>query len=139
MERLTSRNPLTESEAMNLSLTDLYMRLKAYEDAEEQGRLVVLPEKTPDIDFLRIFDLVLADSEGRALILPCKVGDTVWGVVFDTRECPNCIGAGGCVGCSSANPIDVYRTEFTLDMYKKIGKTLFLTREEAEKALEGMG
>lgn len=32
MKRLTSKNPLTEKEALNLSLTDLYMRLKAYED-----------------------------------------------------------------------------------------------------------
>ena len=40
MKRLTSGKPLTESQAMNLSLTDLYMRLKSYEDAEEQGRLV---------------------------------------------------------------------------------------------------
>lgn len=32
MKRLTKCTPLTENEAMALSLTDLYMRLKAYED-----------------------------------------------------------------------------------------------------------
>lgn len=32
MKRLTKCSPLTENEAMALSLTDLYMRLKAYED-----------------------------------------------------------------------------------------------------------
>lgn len=32
MNRLTKSRLLTEYEAMNLSLTDLYMRLKAYED-----------------------------------------------------------------------------------------------------------
>lgn len=64
MERLTSRNPLTESEAMNLSLTDIYMRLKVYEDAEEQGRLVVLP---------------------------CKVGDTVFTIEENYFDCENCM------------------------------------------------
>ena len=48
MARLTSRNPLTERGAMNLSLTDLYMRLKSYEDLEEEGRLLVLPCKVGD-------------------------------------------------------------------------------------------
>lgn len=43
VKRLTSRNPLTEREALNLSLTDLYFQLKVYEDAEEQGLLVHLP------------------------------------------------------------------------------------------------
>lgn len=33
MNRLTKSTQLTENEAMNLSLTDLYMRLQAYEDA----------------------------------------------------------------------------------------------------------
>lgn len=55
MNRLTKSRPLTEWEAMNLSLTDLYMRLKAYEDtglepeevefyakAEKEGRLAVM-------------------------------------------------------------------------------------------------
>ena len=47
MKRLTSKNPLTEKEALNLSLTDLYMRLKAYEDTglePEEVRPVVYGE-----------------------------------------------------------------------------------------------
>lgn len=32
MNRLTKSSQLTENEAMNLSLTNLYMRLQAYED-----------------------------------------------------------------------------------------------------------
>ncbi len=65
-------------------------RLAAYEDAEEQGRLVVLP---------------------------CKVGDLVWSADFD--------GA--------------YTFKFEIRHLPRIGKDIFLTREEAEKALEGMG
>lgn len=43
-KRLTSKLPLTESDAMNLSLTDLYIRLKAYEDAEEKGAVEMKKE-----------------------------------------------------------------------------------------------
>lgn len=85
----------------------------------------------------KIADWLQAESEGRLVVLPCKVGDTVWGVIFDTRDCPNCVGVDGCFGCSSANPIDVYRTPFALSMYNKIGKTVFLTREEAEATMKG--
>lgn len=45
MKRLTSNTPLTEVEAMNLSLTNLYARLKEYEDTglePEEVRPVVL-------------------------------------------------------------------------------------------------
>lgn len=86
-------------------------KLSEYEDLEEQGRLVVLP---------------------------CKVGDTVWGVIFDTRDCPHCVGLSGCFGCSKANPVDVYRTDFKLHMVEEIGKTVFLTRAEAEDAMKGV-
>lgn len=119
MKRLTSKNPLTESQVMNLSLTDLYMRLKAYEDAEEQGRLIVLP---------------------------CKVGDKVY------RLWP-CGKNGKSVSELIVNHIDIdflpeiefaCRKEKTTGNYwffkaTDIGKSYFLTREEAEKALEGMG
>lgn len=115
MGRLTSMNPLTESEAMNLSLTDLYMRLKAYEDAEEQGRLVVLP---------------------------CKVGDMVYEIVPKCKpgwnECPY-DGGYGIERCEDRK-CAAYIQEGTFgfeDLYN-IGKTVFLTREKAEKALEEM-
>lgn len=106
MERLTSGKPLTESQVMNSSLTDLYMRLKSYEDAEEQGRLIVLP---------------------------CKVGDTVWQYDFYGNLYPSNVRwfvidkRRGWV--ASTKGVDFDETA--------VGKTVFLTREEAEKALEG--
>ena len=114
MKRLTTHDPdrqLFVCSANYKSWNEIYDRLAYYEDLEEQGRLVVLP---------------------------CKVGDTVWGVVFNTRDCPNCVGIGGCFGCSKANPIDVYRTDFKLHMVEEIGRTLFLTRAEAEAAMKGV-
>lgn len=93
MERLTKRDSggnavvdcdvceLGESRLANCSVLKCRNRLKDrlayYEDAEEQGRLVVLPEPTPDIDFMRIFNLIMADAEDRVIVLPCKVGDNI--------------------------------------------------------------
>lgn len=114
MERLTSRNPLTESQAMNLSLTDLYMRLKTYEDAEEQGRLVVFP--------------------------PVKIGDTLFyilnGKIYEGKlyriAYENHQGKIH-TDISADRGYNAYRAHF-----EDFGKIVFAAREEAEKALEGM-
>lgn len=44
MKRLTSDRPLTEFDTMNLSATDLYIKLKAYEDAKEKGAVEMKKE-----------------------------------------------------------------------------------------------
>lgn len=113
MERLTSRNPLTESEAMNLSLTDLYMRLKAYEDAEEQGLLVRLPQKT-----------VYSIGWGKG-----KNCDNL---------CPASIDGVGCCSLCDHGELMIYGEECSQAHLPHIGKTVFLTIEKAEKALEGI-
>ena len=102
MERLTTHDPnrqLFVCSANYKSWNEIYDRLAYYEDLDEQGRLVVLP---------------------------CKVGDTVYRVwpyrkpiitehkMHDITEI--------------AKYIDAFGITF--------GKTVFLTREEAEKALE---
>lgn len=129
MERLTSNNPIAESETMNLSLTDLYARLKAYEDAEEQGRLIVLP---------------------------CKLGERVYKAYktwFTMPICTSCIEYG-CMKCcdylsgnectskvekgNDGATYGVISLMLDYSMIPEIGKTVFLLREEAEKALEGM-
>ena len=86
---------------------DLYGRLKAYED---------IAELFGGIDRLR--ELAEADKDGRVIILPCKVYETdgvrvyehtVREVIYET--------AGGPAFDKNA-----------------IGKSIFLTREEAERA-----
>ena len=84
-----------------------------------------------------------ADKDGRVVVLPCKVGDTAYylngkliidfeviGYMVDER------GAWSFMG--------EYHEEKTGKTYycdpetEKIGKTVFLTSEEAEKALQEM-
>lgn len=91
-------------------------RLAYYEDMEEQGRLVVLP---------------------------CKVGDTVWFLsnVFNGKETVEKIARRkiDSIGGNALNPVWVtskepYELRFHLSEF---GKTIFLTREQAEEALKG--
>lgn len=83
----------------------------------------------------RLRELEEADKNGRVVVLPCKIGDVLY------RASPS----GVVVHCV-ANV--VYR-ELTSRWYidtipnlpyasEELGKTTFLTREEAEKALETM-
>ena len=61
-----------------------------------------------------------AEEEGRLVVLPCKVGDAVH------------------VLRQSWNGWNIDKKKFTYGMIGKFGKTVFLAREEAEKALKEM-
>lgn len=101
--------------ACNIEIA-MYEKLKQYEDAEEQGQLVMLP---------------------------CKVGDTVY---FLQR----CLDSYTFVNCGDIIAFHVYSSYITVEVndhdafnpfvtldVSAFGKTVFLTREEAEAALNG--
>jgi hypothetical protein len=79
---------------------------------------------TPFEAALRLARNALSDEEeGRCLVLPCKLGDIVWKIVsqrdnYDDR--PRLIAA---------------RAPFELNMLSSIGKSVFITPEEAEAML----
>lgn len=112
----------------------------AIQAAELRGRLKMIEDilgDTYDLDHLR--ELVKAEREGRLIVLPCKPGDTVYEVVpacdgnydFCTYR-----GGRGNFRCAS-NMCGGYVVEVPFDALFRhmIGKTLFLTRTEAEAAL----
>ena len=80
--------------------------------------------------------LAKADKEGRVVVMPCKVGDTVYWV--HNRTITKCRmyriqkNHKGIYICLRGNKksYGAFRADFT------IGKTIFLTREEAQKSLE---
>ena len=92
-------------------------------------------------DHLR--ELAEADKDGRLVVLPCKVGDTVWmygedfGTVLPyTIDLISFVGKGcGYSANYNHNGELIDGIDFEDD---DIGKTVFLAREEAEKALEAM-
>lgn len=94
---------------------DLYGRLKAYEDIAELCG-----------GFDRLRELAEADKDGRCVVLPCKVGDTVWRIKRTFETYPD-----------KSEPY-IEPDAFLLQDVFNIGKTVFLTREEAEKALQEM-
>ena len=114
---------------------DLYGRLKAYEDIAELCG-----------GFDRLRELAEADKDGRVVVLPCKVGDTVYMIerIFDIDNgicdeicARKVIGHGGnnlnklwLVGSGGICNAYIFVSEF--------GKTVFLTHEEAERAMEEM-
>ena len=65
------------------------------------------------------------DEDRRLVELPCKVGDTVYWLQY-IKPTPGRF------------TVDIAPIKFTLVWLEDIGKTVFLTREEAEKALEAM-
>ena len=95
------------------------------------------------------------EEQGLLLRLPCKVGDTVWVVtspfnVFDDIEydenlCDECYEA-------SISSVTLYKNSMQYRIYAKVtnhfiavyyneqdfGKTVFLTKEEAEQKLKEM-
>ena len=74
----------------------------------------------------RLRELAEADKDGIVVVLPCKVGDTVWRIKWTFEEYPD-----------RSEPY-IEPDAFLLQDVFNIGKTVFLTREEAERALQEM-
>lgn len=76
----------------------------------------------------RIRELLKADKDGRVVVLPCKVGDTVYLLFYGNPDNP-------VISTLKINTVsDAVKLIGKMGMNKYIGR--FLTREEAEKAAE---
>lgn len=82
-----------------------------------------------------------ADKDGRIVVLPCKVGQRVFALLDTDKHISECevkqIGMGNEIGFIGLEPICARGREYGVAL-NGFGKTVFLTREEAEKALEAM-
>lgn len=94
----------------------------------------------------RLRELAEADKAERVVVLPCKVGDTLWVAGSDNvpremeLEAPDiravCTDEDNlCMSTCNRKP-DGFCAYRLRNDGASIGKTVFLTREEAEKALE---
>lgn len=123
----TTRRTMIDVEAVREHAMDFYWRLKAYEDTGLEPAVCANYKTFEDeaiskgVPFKRIVALMEADRAGRLVVLPCKVGDTVY-ILRRTFDGADVVG----------------ETELWWDDIPQLGKTVFLTREEAEKALEAM-
>lgn len=95
--------------------------------------------RTYGIDINRLRKLAEADRDGRVVVLPCKVGQRVFALLDTDKHISECevkqIGLGNEIGFVGIEPIGARGREYGVSI-KGFGKTVFLAREEAEKALE---
>ena len=108
-------------------------RLAAYEDTGltpeqcENAKAIIESAFSDDTSKAeRIRELLKADKDGRVLILPCKLGTKVYRIRYKIADYPD-----------DPEP-EITTTWFTPEYREDIGKTVFLTREEAGKALQEM-
>ena len=153
MERLTEYESIAGHAHAIPIVSDMdviMMRLAAYEDTglmpEEVAALVkdwsdlcTIIGECGGIDRLR--ELAEADKAGRVVALPCKVGQRVFALLDTDKHISECevkqIGMGNKIGFIGLEPIGARGREYGVAL-NGFGKTVFLTREEAEKALEAM-
>ena len=138
MERLTEKHYLAEDHYMKCSDTchgdmdcidcpafdQLVERLAAYED---------IAELCGGVDRLR--ELAEADKAGRCVVLPCRQGDELW------TYCNHPVKRVYSFTVSDVSSLNGRTVLNTLGLGtirpEDIGKTVFFTREEAERAMEG--
>lgn len=93
-----------------------------------------------DYDLDRLKELVEADREGRYVVLPCKVGDKVYCIQSYFNDAK--MRSEKKVKCRVVDFVqsspDLFECQGMIYKFEDIGKTVFLTREEAEAALERM-
>ena len=127
---------------------DLYGRLKAYEDSGCEPEEVLPKGKAGEIalnlmrlagleslcSYDRLRELAEADKDGRAVVLPCEVGDTVYFALLGRiieKQVFSIVSFSNSTRIYCGGTSEYFRPE-------DIGKTFFLVREEAEKALQKM-
>ena len=127
-------------------------RLAAYEDTGLEPEEVLPKDKVDEIalklmrladleslcSYTRLRELAEADKDRRLVVLPCKVGDVVYGFHGGKTILPMVAKwietntDGWCIAVQYAPMApEFYR-------FSDFGKTVFFTREEAEKSLEAI-
>lgn len=78
-----------------------------------------------------------AEAEGRLVVPPCKVGSMIYRFqrYFDDATLTSKIKIKPCV-VESVSTKCIITTDHVVMLFSDLGKTVFLTHEEAEKALE---
>jgi hypothetical protein len=128
------------------SQKQVWERLKQYEDSklspEDAANLHAILRLGDGMTLMRLRELAVADQEGRVVVLPCKVGDTVYFVnakqILEFAVVGYAVDETGISWFYSEHVDKTGHTNERTFSPDRISKTTFLTREEAEKALAEM-
>ena len=137
------------------AVREILLRLAAYEDTGREPEEVTALGKlfdyaleesktlTEQLTLLKhIRELAEADKDGRVVVLPCKVGDTAYYLngpfIIDFEVIGYQVDERG-AWCFQGEHFDeeTEKTYYCDPSTDKIGQTVFLTRDEAERAMEG--
>ena len=147
----TTRRSVIDVAAVREHAMKIYWRLKAYEDAgltpEEikapftEDTMINLAAQALGVETSRLRGLAEADKDGRVVVLPCKVGETVYfaraNPILQYKVTGYEMGEASISQVRSKHVDKETGLTFNFTFRPgSIGKTVFLSREEAEKALE---
>lgn len=124
MERLTINYPDGTIQGTG-TLDEIILRLAAYEDTGLEPEEIEHRLKN-ERHWATIW---MAEADGRLIILPCKVGDTVYRICHEYKK------GNPFIRAVTFNQNNFWRIVFG----GEFGKTVFLTREEAKAALRKEG
>lgn len=158
MERLTNRNlPMNGYLSNSKELRNYLDRVAAYEDTGLAPEEILTGKELAEIAIglqqlnrirsvfsdKRMEELMQAEKEGRLVVLPCKVGDKVWYLTgkpsaarqprFDRIDSEI---VGGFYYDERGLQVRLNYFHGNHGTYGFFGKTVFLTREEAQEALK---
>ena len=138
MERLTEWGEFGNADIIALSdmMPEIYAELSFSETCALTEALNRLAQYEDALPLERAQELAQAEKGGRLVVLPCKVGDTVY-VIYGE----------GYITCTvdrmhiiANNQVQVRMRNFLIETLwmsvSEFGKTVFLTHEEAEAALK---
>lgn len=139
----TTRRTMIDVEAVREHAMDFYWRLKAYEDTHMMPsdvtsmrmNMAIIAALFNGVDVDRMKELAEADRDGRVVVRPCKVGDTLFRV-FAGKILEHKVRNMRYLAIQERWDIDTI--PFCSYVESSIGKTIFLTHEQAERALEAM-
>ena len=120
-DRYAPKSPNIEINCGGDDFQDIIDKLAEYETAEDEGRLVVLPCKPWD----KVYALFIIDVIDKKPIYK----------IFQTKVTKITIDRFRVLFSFETLDQNKYNSEGTMEAF---GETVFLTREEAEKALEEM-
>ena len=137
IERMTAENAELREKQRWIPVTErMTEEIKApfTEDA-----MINLAAQKLGVEHSRLRELAEADKDGKCVVLPCKVGQRVFALLDTDKNISECevkqIGMGNEIGFIGLEPIGARGREYGVAL-NGFGKKAFLTREEAEKALE---
>ena len=146
----TIRRTFVDAGVVRAHAMEFYWRLKDYEDtgltpercavfakADEEGRYIIM-RNAEQKGVARMRELGIADSEGRVVVLPYGIGQRVFARLDTDEYVSECevvhISISNKASYAVIEPIGARGREYGVSL-NGFGKTVFLTREEAEQVL----